>query len=325
MAHFYQHYKHLLFNEKLSDFTAVCDGERIPLHMVVVGAQSKFFEKLSENGFAESQAKEVHFPEDDLQTLRAFLTYLYTGNYDNEPYTTIMADTFDAGASAGRLDTTDIEPSIETNMTDSGLEDALNKLRIEPWEFAKGEPPPVGSIIVHHALFKAVRNGQAVSYLNIVRELIQNLYMAIDLYSMADKYMVDRLRLLARNRFFRIGLNLVTEAARRTKRGMQSPGCQEGDDIIEEIWEAIAEAIDTLYCSIPSDALMRSIPSLLLGITHVYSVMRREGVDDHDTEEPPWHEKIAALLSKYPHLKEEIDELRDNWDYVSWRRVFSIC
>lgn len=324
MAHFYQQYKHLLFNEKWSDFVAVCGGERIPLHMAVVGAQSKFFEKVSENGFAESQAREVHFPEDDPQSLKTFLTYLYTGNYENEPYTSIMATAAAAYATNGWIDRTGTSPSIETAITEPAvLERALKNLHIETFEYLKREPVPVGSMIVHHALVSAARDDQE-EYLGIVRKLIQNLFTAVEMYSLADKYMVDRLQLLARNRFCRTGLNLVTEAARRTGRRMQNPDDQADDSIIDEIWEAVAEAIDAMYRSTPPDAPVRSIPCLLLGKTHVYQVMRGEGIDDMDDEEPPFHEKIAALLLKHPHLKDEIDVMRANWEPIGWRRITSM-
>lgn len=324
MAYFYQYYKDLLFNEKWSDFTAVCGEERIPLHRAVVCSQSKFFEKVSESGFVESQTKEVNLPEDDPNTFKAFLTYLYTGNYDNEPYTSIMAKAVAAKVPSWEIDEIGTGPSQETRMTSPAeLKRALEELQVESYKILENVPTSTGSIHVHYALRKADLEDPA-EYLTIVRQLIQSFYTAVEIYSLADKYMVDRLRLLARNRFSRIGINLVTEAARRTKRKMKNPDDRGADYITDELWEAVAEGVDAWYSSTPEDPIVRQIPCMLLGKTHVFDVMRGEDIDDWDDDEPPFHRKIEELLLKYPDLSDEIEAFRRDYYRVGWRRIYSM-
>lgn len=335
MAHFYNHFKDLLFNEKWSDFTVVCGGERIPIHRAVVCPQSKFFEKALSGGFVEALTGEVNLPEDDLQTFRKFLTYLYTGNYgDEEPFTSIMADWARADINSDKRilrhreeGSASLEarvqvmndskrPSSETNMTDVELEEALKEHRF-PNVRRFYEPSAEGAHEVYEALRVSV-NRDPAQYRGMIDGLIRCLFSAIEMYVVADKFMVDRLRLLARNRFDRACLTLLHEAlgrhsVRAAERRIADRKTQAIDEsaadpttsheaVMKEIYDTVAEAIDELYNNTPPGAIVRGIACFYL--KHFYPGAHIGGRGKKDY----FNKQIAAVVEKHPDLAEGITE-----------------
>ncbi|CRG88890.1 hypothetical protein PISL3812_05925 [Talaromyces islandicus] len=66
----------LLSSGKYSDLTIQCDGHTFKAHKAVVCSQSPFFNA------AESHQGKINLQDEDANTVRRFLSYLYTQDYD---------------------------------------------------------------------------------------------------------------------------------------------------------------------------------------------------------------------------------------------------
>ncbi|KFA81331.1 hypothetical protein S40288_08310 [Stachybotrys chartarum IBT 40288] len=66
---------------KFIDYAFVCEGQRIPVHKMIVCSQSPVFDRACISGFKEADEK---FTIDDysLDTIHRLADYLYTGHYN---------------------------------------------------------------------------------------------------------------------------------------------------------------------------------------------------------------------------------------------------
>ncbi|KAK7750974.1 hypothetical protein SLS62_007107 [Diatrype stigma] len=337
MAHFYTFYKGILFDKEWSDFTVICGGEHFPLHKLVV----------------------VNLPDDDPEVFREFVTYLYTGNYDDEPFTSIL--NADAAAAAARITSQSKGaqefatkvlnrhkvPSSETAIIDPAeLENHLNDHYYKHRDHNR--PDVDGSDEVGWALRKAVDD--ETQYRGMIDTVIKSLFRAIDLYVMADKFLVDRLRLLALKRFDRACLTLVIEARmrhdqsvvekkqereRRNADEQRKDGVKSVEDsaaeleaeatisnhyaAMEYIYATAAKAIEKLYSNTPPIALVRSIARFLLARYYPGAHIGWEGKSEY------YNETIQALFRKFPELepqstKRKRVEADDGDSRISWKK-----
>ncbi|KAK2757280.1 hypothetical protein FQN54_004794 [Arachnomyces sp. PD_36] len=75
----------LLFSEKYSDLTIISRNEGFHVHRAVVCAQCPFFEKAIEGPFSESQTNVIILNDDGPEVVSKMITFMYTGNYDDNP------------------------------------------------------------------------------------------------------------------------------------------------------------------------------------------------------------------------------------------------
>lgn len=72
-------------NPKMSDFTLVCEGERLSCHRLILGARSPVFAQMfSNSAFKENQTNEMLVGDTSPEILKLFLTYLYTDVLDGD-------------------------------------------------------------------------------------------------------------------------------------------------------------------------------------------------------------------------------------------------
>ncbi|KAF2102092.1 hypothetical protein NA57DRAFT_54023 [Rhizodiscina lignyota] len=68
----------LLAAQSYSDFTIICGGERLQVHRVVLGTRSQYFDNLFNGQFKEKHTGEIRFDDEDPNTIRAMVEYMYT-------------------------------------------------------------------------------------------------------------------------------------------------------------------------------------------------------------------------------------------------------
>jgi len=75
------HFKKMLESRQFSDFQIICQEEIIPCHRNVLAARSEIFEAMLDpnNGMMENEAGEVKIKDFDVGTIKAIVSYMYTG------------------------------------------------------------------------------------------------------------------------------------------------------------------------------------------------------------------------------------------------------
>jgi len=76
-----QNFASLLWDEKTSDFRIICGDESFPVHRMVLGARSSYFQVLFNRRFVESETGQVNIEDMASETLKAVIEYMYTGKF----------------------------------------------------------------------------------------------------------------------------------------------------------------------------------------------------------------------------------------------------
>jgi len=71
----------LLWDEGTSDFQIICGDESFPVHRMVLGARSSYFQVLFNRRFVESETGQVNIEDMASETLKAVIEYMYTGKF----------------------------------------------------------------------------------------------------------------------------------------------------------------------------------------------------------------------------------------------------
>jgi hypothetical protein len=166
----------LLLSEESPDFAAICGGRRFPLHRAIVCSQSIFFERAADGDSKERFESKVDLSEEDPKFFEKFLTYLYTGNYENAPF---PLKGF---------------PSRESSLSPIGIEQELKKFTL-----AEHRASPEGSYMTDSLVSLRETPDEVKS---LMGKLSTSLFTALRLHGMADKFGVDGLKLLARTHFY---------------------------------------------------------------------------------------------------------------------------
>jgi len=74
-----QHIGRLYVSEEYSDMVLIVEGQRVPVHKVILAARSEYFRALLFGGLRESSQEEVELVDTGLQAFKHLLRYIYTG------------------------------------------------------------------------------------------------------------------------------------------------------------------------------------------------------------------------------------------------------
>ncbi|KUJ17730.1 uncharacterized protein LY89DRAFT_669023 [Mollisia scopiformis] len=78
--------KGLFESGKYADLTIRCGGAVHKVHCAVVCSRSKFLEKAVDGQFKEAALRDIDLSEDEQPIVREMIRYLYTDDYDHNPY-----------------------------------------------------------------------------------------------------------------------------------------------------------------------------------------------------------------------------------------------
>ena len=90
--------KKLLFDDQYSDWTLICEGEKIPCHRNLIASRSPVFKRMiDQSGFDEHSKRQSEIKDMNVSTLKSLLTFIYTNKVvsDNIPDLFAMADMYD--------------------------------------------------------------------------------------------------------------------------------------------------------------------------------------------------------------------------------------
>jgi len=73
------HFRKLLKSPQFSNFRIICQGQIIPCHRNILAARSEIFEAMLEHKMVENQTGQVEIKDFDLETVKAVLLHIYTG------------------------------------------------------------------------------------------------------------------------------------------------------------------------------------------------------------------------------------------------------
>jgi len=76
-----QSFASLLWDEETSDFLIVCGDDSFPVHRLVLGARSSYFQGLFKSSLLESETSQVIIKDMASVTLKAVIEYMYTGKF----------------------------------------------------------------------------------------------------------------------------------------------------------------------------------------------------------------------------------------------------
>ncbi|KAI4945221.1 hypothetical protein J4E91_008200 [Alternaria rosae] len=71
----------LALNDETSDFTIICEGQRLITHKSILEASSPYFARMFRFNGNEANDKEVQVPDVDITTMKHILDYMYTSIY----------------------------------------------------------------------------------------------------------------------------------------------------------------------------------------------------------------------------------------------------
>ncbi|KAA8642915.1 BTB/POZ domain-containing protein [Aspergillus tanneri] len=76
--------RNLLHTGKYSDLVIQCNGQALRVHRAIVCSQSPFFAAALNSNFREAAEGRIILPEDDMETIKRVVSYLYLQDYDQE-------------------------------------------------------------------------------------------------------------------------------------------------------------------------------------------------------------------------------------------------
>ncbi|KAF5010625.1 hypothetical protein FDECE_3227 [Fusarium decemcellulare] len=250
----------LLWNEKFSDMTILCNGREFKVHRAIVCTQSVFFDRALNSNFKEAASGVVDLPDDDPDVLECFLEFLYTGAYSDG-----VNNTWGKPSAAAKMNPQEVQESLNTlpgpaqflarpvEEEDDNLfkaskvkEDEVDEEYEEDDDADEELPDADGPVELSQEMeelsmeaVSMLENGEGLRRLAEMRD---DMTLPLCLYVIADKYDVPALRLLARERFYRAA-ELVWEQA------------DDFPDIVDEIY----------LCTRETDQAMREIVCRLVG------------------------------------------------------------
>jgi len=74
-----EHFGKLLESHQFSNFEIICQGATIPCHRNILAARSDIFAAMFEHNMTENQTGKVEIKDFDLETVKAILLHIYTG------------------------------------------------------------------------------------------------------------------------------------------------------------------------------------------------------------------------------------------------------
>ncbi|KAK4118054.1 POZ domain-containing protein [Parathielavia appendiculata] len=255
----------LLGSDKFSDMTIHCGDRVFKAHRAIVCSQSAFFDKALTGGFSEAATSIINLPEDDPDVMERFLEFLYTGTYDVEkhPWSTLVPVSMLSPGEineelhalpgvnvAGTPDEDDDDTAESPALPASGgtrsrgnagaeePEEEYNEFDDESSD--RDEVGPLYAKLLQAESEPDPEKGYS-QWLSALVDM-EDLYLPLRLYVMADKYDVSALKLLARERFYR--------AAEITWRDAES-----FPDVVDELYRTTP----------PTDLAMREIVCRLVG------------------------------------------------------------
>ncbi|KAI8689635.1 BTB domain-containing protein [Fusarium sp. Ph1] len=199
----------LLSSGDFSDMTIRCRGREFKTHRAIVCSQSSFFKTALSSNFKEGASGIVDLPDDDPEIVQFFLEFLYTGTYsvDDSNQDTVL----DASEATNKHILTRLEcppgstdcavtksprilvPKPGSRKVTPKQQTNASQFRWSPYAF-KASPVPT-------------ENEKKTKRRRMMNKSIQ-------IYVLADKYDVPALKLLARDRFFKVGKGFLAGATR---------------------------------------------------------------------------------------------------------------
>jgi len=102
------HLGKMLESPQFSDFRILCQGEIIPCHRDILAARSEYFVAMFEHDLKENQTGEVEIVDFDLETVKAVVHHIYTGEVkfskDNAEKMIRAADKYQMGGLKKKLE-----------------------------------------------------------------------------------------------------------------------------------------------------------------------------------------------------------------------------
>ncbi|KAK4233614.1 hypothetical protein C8A03DRAFT_19344, partial [Achaetomium macrosporum] len=126
----------LLFSFKYSDMTITRGGREFKAHRVIVCSQSPFFDKAFSDDFSNNEAatRVIDLPEDDPDVLERFLRFLYTGTYEDDVISALLAP------NDSDIPTTPSQEAVDLDRLKSVIRAKfLDEFKPEPGEFVDDE------------------------------------------------------------------------------------------------------------------------------------------------------------------------------------------
>ncbi|KAH9904371.1 hypothetical protein F4778DRAFT_780340 [Xylariomycetidae sp. FL2044] len=295
----YESNREFFLSEEYSDIKITCQGEQFHAHRAIICSQSPFFRKACNIGFEETKSGIIDLPEDDPYILEKFLCFLYTGNYEDEGYPTSEGPSAAALLSLERIEEyLSQEPPVlsgeevadenDGSFIDKEDEDADSDASsnfgsdfdpldgaAEQSTQATSSQTPATTTETHpntgnRYLPELPKDHQSPSFAALVEgskdwiaRSFTSLLTALRVYVMADKFDVHAARLLARERFYRAGLDMLGQAELFHQLG--SRGFDGSPELREDLYHLFAGAVDELYVNTaPNDMSMREFPCRLI-------------------------------------------------------------
>ncbi|KAH9861706.1 hypothetical protein J1614_011459 [Plenodomus biglobosus] len=221
----------VLKSYKSGDFTDLivsCGDLTFNVHQVIVCSTCEFFKK-SVNFRKEHQEKRINLPHDDPEMIRRLIAFCYLGNYD--PSNDLVLSSFDSLVTY--TSTTPIAPACHSRYRKGGL-------------FAS--PDPCSCLMrntgkAKQAFMSPTAKGAPSDYSTVSKpdhsvEVADPLTIHATMYALADKYQVDGLATLARDKFksclhhhantndFMNAVQIAYSSTPDTNRGLRDTVCE---------------------------------------------------------------------------------------------------
>ena len=231
----------------------------------------------------------------DSGVLSVFLTYLKTAVYSDKPH-------WPMNQTCPDIHYVMVPVEYYAALREFGILDGTSgTIAADATEVASPGPSPMRRLLENYR-----RRGDDERYGEAIRDLAHSLEENVGMYYLATEHQVGHLKQIARHRFCRTTLDMLIEA-------QKIKNLRQRDDITNEIYTAVANAIRLVYSSTkPTDPLRRAacvlIGDLFLAHDGVVTV----------------HETIDTLVRTHGDLGRGIEDFKAQPQLRAWRELMDV-